>query len=334
MTLTNKDKMMLVILAVVIFVAVFYMYGIVPANDQLDAIKEEVVEKKEAVDLLNARLAAINTASIDKKYDELLDFYYSNNNIVLDQPSEDEEKIIYDVNRKMIELFKRHNFTNYSTSGWKVVNTYQNVEYDGINASYAVKYVDCNTSYRTENIDNIYSFLDEIETNMSMFISNINVVYNVETTTTENPEDPENPIETKIEYFNGNFTIRYMMQVKVNTDTLPKLLGDVEGVSNDGMTIKFNAVEKDIDGNVINGTVKYELYTVKFDDSGKAYFDLIPNSTLTPSTNSGQLSITLKAGQLEAGQHNIFVRAVGDKKQGYFKSELKDNVSYVTITIV
>ncbi len=53
MTLTNKDKMMLVILAIVIFVAVFYMYGIVPANEELDASKAEITEKQEAVDALN-----------------------------------------------------------------------------------------------------------------------------------------------------------------------------------------------------------------------------------------------------------------------------------------
>ena len=70
MTLTNKDKMMLVILAVVIFVAVFYMYGIVPANDDLDAIEAQVKTKQEQVQALNDRLAAINMAKIDKKYKE------------------------------------------------------------------------------------------------------------------------------------------------------------------------------------------------------------------------------------------------------------------------
>lgn len=334
MTLTNKDKMMLVILAIVIFVAVFYMYGIVPANDDLEAIKQEVVTKKAEVDALNARLAAINTTAVDKKYDELLDFYYSNNNIVLDQPDEDEEKIIYDVNRMMIGLFKKHNFTNYSTTGWKVVDTYQNVEYDGISTSYAIKYVDCSTAYKTTNIDNIYSFLDEVESNKSMYISNISVTYTEETEYTENPDDPDNPIAHIIETFNGTFTLRYMMQVNVDTSTLPKLLADVEGVSNDGMTIKFNAVEKDIEGNAVTGTVKYELYTIWFDKDGKVTYELIPNSSFTPSTNSGQLSITLKSGQLEAGEYKIGVRAVGDKKQGFFKSALKESMSYVTITIV
>lgn len=334
MTLTNKDKMMLVILAIVIFVAVFYMYGIVPANDDLEAIKQEVIEKKEEVDALNARLAAINMTAIDKKYDDLLDFYYLNNDLVLDQPDEDEEKIIYDVNRKMIGIFKAHNFSNYTTTGWKVINTSQSVVYDDISTSYAIMYVDCSTAYKTDNIDNIYSFLDEVESNKSMYLSNMSVSYTQETETVENPDDPENPITNTVDVYSGSFNLRYMLQVTTDTSALPKLLADVEGISNDGMTIRFNAVEKDIEGNPITGTVKYELWTVEFDNDGKAYFELIANSSMTPSSNVGELSITLKSGQLKAGEYKIFVRAVGDKKQGFFKSELRDNVNYVTITIV
>lgn len=333
MTLTNKDKMMLVILAVVIFVAVFYMYGIVPANDELDAIEKEVVAKKEEVDALNTRLAAINMNAIDKKYDALLDFYYSNNNLVLDEPDADPEKIIFDVNRKMIALFQDSQFTNYSTAGWKIIDSYMTTEYDGTATSYAVKYVDCTTSYKTADIDNIYGFLDTVEANKSMYLTSMTVTYQSETVEIPDPENPEGTITQEVPYYAGTLNLRYNMQVKIDTSSLPKLLADVDGISLSGKTVSFNAVVNDINGEAITGKVSYELYTVVFGEDGKGYFTPIAGATIAPDTNSGVLTITVPDGKLEAGTHNIVVRAVGDKKQGFFKSQLKDSMSYVTLTI-
>ncbi len=326
MTLTSKDKLMLVILAVVIFVAVFYMYGVVPANDDLDAIEAQVKTKQEQVQALNDRLAAINMAKIDKKYNDLLEYYYANNNKVLDEPV----TATY-IDEMMFTLFEDCGLTGYSSQGWYPIQTStQSAVWDETNIAYDVMYVDCTSAYAIP-VDNtvaainiVNDFLDRVEANPSMEITSFtfNIVETTEPVDHDNNPDTPDINEIKLSY-EGSFTLKYTMQVEIESENIPALLANVTSLTNNGgTTISFGAVEN---------AVSYEFYSFTEGEDGMRYYTLIPNATLKPQSNTGILNYTFSADAL-TGTQNIIVRAVGDKNKGYFKSPLDNSVPYVTVT--
>ena len=326
MTLTNKDKMMLVILAIVIFVAVFYMYGIVPANDALDASEVTIKNKQAEVDALNLRLAATNTSKIDKSYNDLLEFYYANNQKVLDE----EIPPTY-IDEMMFQMFDDCGITGYSSTSWYPVQTATlTAIWDGTSVAYNTRYIDCSTSF-TIPADNtiaavavVNTLLDTIEANPSMQFTDFNFSIAESTQMVDDDDNPDTPdVEVKTMIFNGSFTLRYTMQIEINTDNIPALLANVTSLTNNGgTTISFGAVEN---------AVSYEFYSFTEGADGNRYYTLIQGASLKPSSNAGILTYTFKA-DAATGTQNVIVRAVGDKSAGNFKSPLNNSVPYTSVT--
>lgn len=322
MTLTNKDKMMLVVLAIVIFVAVFYMYGIVPANDALDASEATIKTKQSEVDALNDRLMAVNMNSINKKYDELLEYYYANNNSVLDDPMENT-----DIDEKMFTLFEECGLSGYSSSGWyPVQKVNMSTMWDGQAVVYSVNYIDCTTSFKADDPNAVNTFIDRVRADYSMELTRLTFTI---TETTESVDDDGNPdtpeIEVAVTTYSGSFTLRFTMQVDIDTANIPALLPNTDRIQvspNNGLTISFAAVEN---------AVSYEFYTFTEGVDGNRYYSEKPIATFKPGTNTGALEYTLSASAA-TGTQNIVVRAIGDKSAGYFKSPLNNTVPYVTVT--
>lgn len=326
MTLTSRDKLMLVVLAIVIFVAVFYMYGIVPANEQLDETEAAIKTKQEEVDALNARLAATNTSKIEKSYNDLLEFYYSNNQQVLD-----EELAPTYIDEMMFQMFDDCGIAGYSSTSWYPVQTATlTALWDGISVAYNTRYIDCSTAFEIP-VDNtlaavavVNTLLDTIEANPSMQFTDFNFSISESTQLVDHDDDDATPDEEVTTLsFNGNFTLRYTMQVEINTDNIPALLANTANIdTNGGTTISFAAVEN---------AVSYEFYTMIEGADGNRYYTLIANETLRPSSNTGILTHTFKANAA-TGTQKVIVRAVGDKSAGYFKSPLDNSVPYTTVT--
>lgn len=325
MTLTNKDKMMLVVLAIVIFVAVFYMYGIVPANDALDASEATIKNKQAEVDALNLRLAATNTSKIDKSYNDLLEFYYANNQKVLDE----EIPPTY-IDEMMFQMFDDCGITGYSSTSWYPVETGNlSALWDGANVSYTTRYVDCTSAFSIP-VDNtpaaiaiVNNLLDTVEANPSMQFTSFNFDIVKTENSVDHDNDPATPDETVISYsYNGSFTLRYTMAVEIDTTNIPALLANTANIqTTNGTTISFAAVEN---------AVSYEFYTMTEGADGKRYYTIIPNAVLKPSSNAGILTYTFAAGA-STGTQNVIVRAVGDKSAGYFKSPLDNTVPYTSV---
>ena len=93
----------------------------------------------------------------------------------------------------------------------------------------------------------------------------------------------------------------------------------------EGATLTFDSVA--------NAT-GYEFYTVTETEGGKTY-SLIDNYTVN-ATAGETVSVTFTSALLNAGEHTIAVRAVGDKMAGWFKSaplETDGNVMTAVITV-
>lgn len=306
MTLTNKDKLMLVVLAIVIFVAIFVVYGILPANDELKAIKADVTEKRAEVEALNDRFNKIDTETIEKNIDKILDTYYLNNQKVLD-----DEKGIIQVNREITALMYNNGLREYSTLGWKVATNTDVFSYDGNNVSYTILYVDCSTSFSFTNFDNLYTFIDEVEKNPSMYLQNMNI-------SIEEVADADGNVSDKL---SGSLTLRYLMQADMDASGIPQPMPKCSNVTYSNNSISFNAME---------GAVEYEICSVILDDEGEVCGINSVLNTYRPTANTGMLTVEVKG--LQSGVNHIIVRAVGDRSQNMFKSLLTD-ADIIPITV-
>ena len=97
------------------------------------------------------------------------------------------------------------------------------------------------------------------------------------------------------------------------------------GLTAEGATLTFDSVA--------NAT-GYEFYTVTETEGGKTY-SLIDNYTVN-ATAGETVSVTFTSALLNAGEHTIAVRAVGDKMAGWFKSaplETDGNAMTAVITV-
>ena len=76
MTFTTRDKILLGVLAVILFVGMMYLYGVMPANEEAEKLETQINTKQQELNDLLAKIAAININSLDAEYDKLLDYYY------------------------------------------------------------------------------------------------------------------------------------------------------------------------------------------------------------------------------------------------------------------
>lgn len=305
MTLTNKDKILLGMLAVILFAGLMFAYGILPANEDLADLEAQISQKQDELLDLQNKLATINITGLENKYDELLEFYYSPAN----QPEGELplEQTMVDINRKVVGMLRDNNLTGYSTTGWKKEEQTVRVAYDGYEAAYTLLLVNCNTPFETDNVQNVYDFVDDVRNTESMTMNSLSLAY-----------DYENNV------YSGSCTVQYLMKMDTSDNTIPKQLPEVANVTADGATVTFD---------VVPNAVKYEFYRVAADETGNKSYTLIKNATLSSKEESGQLSRKFTSGMFgAAGTYNVVVRAVGDKSQGWFKTPLGVGTE-VTVTI-
>lgn len=77
MKISKRDKTILLVLLVVFVIAIFIMYGIVPAYNDLKAQKEELAKLQDEVDKLNRMYRLQNASKVEKDIEDILMEYYT-----------------------------------------------------------------------------------------------------------------------------------------------------------------------------------------------------------------------------------------------------------------
>ncbi len=306
MTLTNKDKILLGLLAVILFVGMMYVYGIMPTNDEVKKLEAQVQTKQDELRDLQMQIASINISAVNKEYDKLLDYYYTTDK------GELADKIgIIAVNRMIIEMLDAHNIEGYTTAGWKISEDRFTSSYGDYKADYFVASANCPTTFTVQDCNDLYAFIDTVNANKFFKMDSLSIAYE------------ENEVEGQPPTAEGSFVLLYYMRAKQGQAEVPALLPAVENVSADGAKVQFGAV---------TDAEKYEFYIITETDGERAY-KLIENVELKASGQDG-LEKTFTATMLGGkGTYKIGVRAVGDKIKGYFKSMLDDTMTAVEITV-
>lgn len=303
--ITKKDKILLGVLAVVLFAGLFFVYGILPVQDELDAVQNQITAKQKEVQELEDRLAAINMSQIDKKYDDLLELYYKSEQVLTDEMDRIETE------RIVTAMFEQFQLTGYSTVNWSLGDQKYTAKYEDITTEYYVKVLNVSTLLNSTDMAQVESFVDRVAEIPGMQIDGINLK------------------PTTLEGGGVNYAIqismRWIMQIDKAQGSIPAALPHCTGVLANGNKIEFDSVAN---------AIRYDFYVVTVNESGDKVFTLINNASLV-SQNVQRLSqtITSAATGLAPGQYQIAVRAVGDKKQGYFKSLLNDETQIVTLNI-
>ena len=114
-TITTRDKILLAVLAVILFVGMMYLYGVMPANEEAADLEKEITAKQQELAELQAQIAAINIGAVDDEYDKLLDYYYT-----ADRGELAENLNIIAINRMVIAMLDEAKITGYSTVGWNI----------------------------------------------------------------------------------------------------------------------------------------------------------------------------------------------------------------------
>lgn len=303
--ITKKDKILLGVLAVVLFAGLFFVYGILPVQDELDAVQNQITAKQKEVQELEDRLAAINMSQIDKKYDDLLELYYKSEQVLTDEMDRVETE------RIVTAMFEQFQLTGYSTVNWSLGDQKYTAKYEDITTEYYVKVLNVSTLLNSTDMAQVESFVDRVAEIPGMQIDGINLK------------------PTTLEGGGVNYAIqismRWIMQIDKAQGSIPAALPHCTDVLANGNKIEFASVAN---------AIRYDFYVVTVNESGDKVFTLINNASLV-SQNVQRLSqtITSAATGLAPGQYQIAVRAVGDKKQGYFKSLLNDETQIVTLNI-
>lgn len=304
--ITKKDKILLGVLAVVLFAGLFFVYGILPVQDELDAVQNQITAKQKEVQELEDRLAAINMSQIDKKYDDLLELYYKSEQVLTDEMDRIETE------RIVTAMFEQYQLTGYSTVNWSLGDQKYTAKYEDITTEYYVKVLNVSTMLNSTDMTQVESFVDRVAEIPGMQIDGINLK------------------PTTLEGGGVNYAIqismRWIMQIDKAQGSIPAALPHCTDVLAQGNKIEFNPVAN---------AIRYDFYVVTVNESGNRVFTLINNASLASQNAPGRLSqtITSAATGLAPGQYQIAVRAVGDKKQGYFKSLLNDETQVVTLNI-
>lgn len=303
--ITKKDKILLGVLAVVLFAGLFFVYGILPVQDELDAVQNQITAKQKEVQELEDRLAAINMSQIDKKYDDLLELYYKSEQVLTDEMDRIETE------RIVTAMFEQYQLTGYSTVNWSLGDQKYTAKYEDITTEYYVKVLNVSTMLNSTDMAQVESFVDRVAEIPGMQIDGINL--------------KPTTLEGGGVNYSIQITMRWIMQIDKAQGSIPVALPHCANVLANGNKIEFDSVAN---------AIRYDFYVVTVNESGDKVFTLINNASLV-SQNVQRLSqtITSAATGLAPGQYQIAVRAVGDKKQGYFKSLLNDETQIVTLNI-
>ena len=317
MTFTTRDKILLGVLAVILFVGMMYLYGVMPANEEADKLASDATKKQQELNELLAKIAAINIDALDDEYDELLDYYYTTKESLEGVAKLPEEVEIIALERKIVKLLDDNGIKGYSTTSWKINRQQQTASYDGESVMYEIVQAVCPVPFKVAP-EVFHDFIGAVHDNEFYSISDLSVTYSVETHTTT--DEGGNDVTTTEKFAEGNFTLNYFMAARTEQANLPKLLPEVAGLAADGATLTFNTVDN---------AVGYEFYTVSASGTVTAvpYMYVKDNGEAT-------LSVKFSSNYLTAGVHTVAVRAVGDKSEGYFKSPLPDkNTETVLVTV-
>lgn len=317
MTFTTRDKILLGVLAVILFVGMMYLYGVMPANEEADKLATDATTKQKQLNELLAKIAAIDTESLDDEYDELLDYYYTTKESLQDMATLPQEVEIIALERKIVKLLDDNGIKGYSTTSWKINRQQQTTSYDGESIMYEIVQAVCPVPFQVAP-EVFHDFIGAIHDNEFYSISDISVTYSVDTETVTGEDGQETVVSTR--YAKGNFTLNYFMAAKTTEAKLPQLLSEVTGLVSDGASLTFATVEN---------AVGYEFYTIS------ASGTVLPVPYLYVKDNGdATITVTFSSRYLDSGVHTVAVRAVGDKSEGYFKSPLPDAATETALVTV
>ena len=322
---TMRDKILLAVLAVVLFVGMMYLYGVMPANEEAEQLAKQAAEKQQQLNALNAQIAGINIDALEEEYDILLDYYY-------DAKAEIEaagaatlpDRVqIVAIERRVISMLDDAGIEGYSTQGWAIAEETFVREYNGYEANYSIARAVCPTPFRCDP-DKVGAFIDRVAEEKFFTLTDISISYTTENVTVEDGtagEDGQEPVTETREIAEGSLTLEYYMIARDVTAAVPALLPEVTGLEADGATISFDSVEN---------AVGYEFYT----RGAGGTFTLVPSLAVS-ATADGRVTVKLSDAYLTPGTHEIAVRAVGDKEEGWFKSALPGcDAALDTVTVV
>ena len=260
-TFTTRDKILLLVLAVILFVGMMYLYGVMPANEEVEDLEGQISAKQQELAQLQAQIAGINIAGIDAEYDKLLDYYYT-----ADRGELAENIGIIAINRMIIAVLDEHNISGYSTTGWRITEERLTGSYGDYTGDYYIASATCPVPY-TAAPEDLYALIDYVNEDPFLIMTDLSINYVEETPETEEPTepgtdteptdpdtgtDPVEPVEPVIKA-EGSFNLIYYMRVPKGAATVPALLGTVTGLTAEGATLTFDSVA--------NAT-GYEFYTV------------------------------------------------------------------------
>lgn len=334
-TITTRDKILLAVLAVILFVGMMYLYGVMPANEEAADLEKEITAKQQELAELQAQIAAINIGAVDDEYDKLLDYYYT-----ADRGELAENLNIIAINRMVIAMLDEAKITGYSTVGWNITTQRLTGNYGDYKGEYLIATANITTPYKALPED-LYAFIADINADPFFTMTDISIEYveeaaddgtettpdTGETTTPDTGEttEPTEPTEPPVIMAQGTFNLVYYMRVATGGAEVPALLDTVTGLSAEGATLTFNSVAN---------AESYEFYLVTETDGVKTY-SLIKNAAAS-AVEGERVSVTFTTAWLSAGEYTVAVRAVGDKMQGWFKSaplEVDENVMTAVITV-
>lgn len=323
-TITTRDKILLAVLAVILFVGMMYLYGVMPANEEAADLEKEITAKQQELAELQAQIAAINIGAVDDEYDKLLDYYYT-----ADRGELAENLNIIAINRMVIAMLDEAKITGYSTVGWNITTQRLTGNYGDYKGEYLIATANITTPYKALPED-LYAFIADINADPFFTMTDISIEYVEEaaddgTETTPDTGETTEPTEPPVNMAQGTFNLVYYMRVATGGAEVPALLDTVTGLSAEGATLTFNSVAN---------AESYEFYLVTETDGVKTY-SLIKNAAAS-AVEGERVSVTFTTAWLSAGEYTVAVRAVGDKMQGWFKSaplEVDENVMTAVITV-
>lgn len=323
-TITTRDKILLAVLAVILFVGMMYLYGVMPANEEAADLEKEITAKQQELAELQAQIAAINIGAVDDEYDKLLDYYYT-----ADRGELAENLNIIAINRMVIAMLDEAKITGYSTVGWNITTQRLTGNYGDYKGEYLIATANITTPYKALPED-LYAFIADINADPFFTMTDISIEYVEEaaddgTETTPDTGETTEPTEPPVIMAQGTFNLVYYMRVATGGAEVPALLDTVTGLSAEGATLTFDSVAN---------AESYEFYLVTETDGVKTY-SLIKNAAAS-AVEGERVSVTFTTAWLSAGEYTVAVRAVGDKMQGWFKSaplEVDENVMTAVITV-
>lgn len=323
-TITTRDKILLAVLAVILFVGMMYLYGVMPANEEAADLEKEITAKQQELAELQAQIAAINIGAVDDEYDKLLDYYYT-----ADRGELAENLNIIAINRMVIAMLDEAKITGYSTVGWNITTQRLTGNYGDYKGEYLIATANITTPYKALPED-LYAFIADINADPFFTMTDISIEYVEEaaddgTETTPDTGETTEPTEPTVIMAQGTFNLVYYMRVATGGAEVPALLDTVTGLSAEGATLTFNSVAN---------AESYEFYLVTETDGVKTY-SLIKNAAAS-AVEGERVSVTFTTAWLSAGEYTVAVRAVGDKMQGWFKSaplEVDENAVTAVITV-